>query len=1012
MFVLGALFGSIIFFSYLCNFFEIEETIGIIFIKTNTLKNSPLHICFLLACLLFSGESLVFAGNKANFSEKAWVDAQMQKLSLRQRIAQLFMVAVNTDTENAYYRRVVEVVSKEQVGGVIAMRGNAATWVRMLNNLQALSAIPLLTAIDGENGVAMRLEGAAPFPRQMQLGALPDDEYIYEMGKAVAAQCRRLGIYMNFAPVADVNNNPDNPVINSRSFGEDKHKVTRKSIAYMHGLQAGGVLTCAKHFPGHGDTDKDSHDELPAIYHDRLRIDTLELYPFKSLMAAGIDAIMTGHLHVSAIDSSERPASLSGIVTQQLLRNEMGFSGLVVTDALNMKGVLLGTQQDSICLLALQAGNDILLMPDEVSKSIDLIVDAVKKGELSEAVINAKCRKILEAKAKYMPIPFVPIKSDNLLDDLNPETDEALRLRIADASITVLSNKNSFLPLQRLDTLSIAYIEVGKGQGKIFKQYLDYYAPVACFSIDLIPSVRDLDSLHKQLKSYNLVIIGFHGPYLQAQYRVIDDAFVFFLERLAAEKNVVMDLFRQPYVLTNFKQLNRFASIIVSYQNLPSAQERSAQLIFGAIKPMGKLPVSVPSAFPAGTGLSWNAPTRLKYVLPEEIGIQRRQLMAVDSIMQEAMDKQATPGGQIIAIYKGQVFYHKTFGRHTYETNSPTVQWNDVYDLASLTKVTATLPAVMHLVNTRKLNIDNPIGDYWPTVRKYKDKQSLKLIDILTHQSGLPAFKPFHTSFAANGKLDANKFRFVSAARYNIPIAAGIYTSKEIPDYIYKEINSAPLMSKVYRYSDWGFMYLQQVLETQMRQGIDKIVDNLFYAPLGMNYTGYRPLERFDKAQIVPTENDTYFRMQLLQGYVHDQTAALLGGTAGHAGLFGNANDMAKILQMYLNKGSYGGTTYFQSAVIERFTSCPFCSNGNRRGLGFDKPEINPAKNSPVGREASAESYGHSGYTGTFLWVDPQRNLIYVFLSNRVHPNDGKLLLSLNTRPRILSIFNKIIDGL
>jgi CubicO group peptidase (beta-lactamase class C family) len=405
-------------------------------------------------------------------------------------------------------------------------------------------------------------------------------------------------------------------------------------------------------------------------------------------------------------------------------------------------------------------------------------------------------------------------------------------------------------------------------------------------------------------------------------------------------------------------------------------------------------------------------PVRLKYVLPEEINIGRQQLAAVDSLMQEAINKQATPGGQIVAVYKGQVFYQKTFGRHTYDVNSPPVRWNDSYDLASLTKVTATLPAIMHLVNTRKLNIDHPLGDYLPTVRKYKDKQQLKLIDILTHQSGLPAFQPFHRSLVVNGKPDSKKFASVSANEYTVPVAAGIYASKEIPDFIYKEINTAPLMSKVYRYSDWGFMYLQQMVETMMRQRIDHVTNNLFYAPLGMNYTGYRPLERFNKAQIVPTEHDTYFRMQLLQGYVHDPTAALLGGVSGHAGLFGNANDLAKILQMYLNKGVYGGVSYFQSAVVDRFTSCPFCNSGNRRGLGFDKPEMNVAKSSPVGREASAASYGHSGYTGTFFWVDPQRDLIYVFLSNRVYPNDGKLLNSLDTRTRILTIFNKIVDSL
>jgi len=964
-------------------------------------------------------------GSQAAFSETDRVDSVMQKLTFRQRIAQLFMVAVTPNAENAIYERVKQVVAKEQVGGVIAMRGSAAVWLRMINQLQQLSNVPLLTAIDGEHGAAMRLEGAEPFPRHILLGALADDEYIYEMGKAVAAQCRRLGIYLNFAPVADVNNNPDNPVINTRSFGEDRYKVARKSIAYMRGMQDGGILTCTKHFPGHGDTDKDSHDELPFIYHDRQRIDSLELYPFKALIDAGIDAMMTGHLRVSAIDSVERPASLSPLVINELLRNELGFQGLIFTDALNMRGVLNGVQQDSICLLALLAGNDILLMPDEVTGAIDIIETAVKQGKISEAMINAKCRKILEAKARVMPVPFVPLKGDNLLNDLNSDTDEVLRLRIADAAITMLSNKNNFLPLQELDKHTIAYLEVGKGMGSVFKQYLDYYAAVDGYAIDAISSGQALNDLRQQLKPYNSVIVGLHTTGARPSTRpVIDSLLAVFIEQLAAEKNVVLNCFGSPYLLRKFEQPERFSAIIMSYQNLPATQQRSAQLIFGGIMPKGKLPVSVypcPSllgrfgegwAFSAGTGLSWAAPIRLKYVLPEEIGISRQQLAAVDSVMQEAINKQATPGGQIIAAYKGQVFYHKTFGRHTYDSNSQAVRWNDIYDLASLTKVTATLPIVMHLVNVKKLNLDKSLGDYLPAVNKYKDKRQLRLIDILTHQSGLPAFQRFYLSYMKDGKLDDKKFSPVFTTHYSVPVAAGIYTSKEVPDKIYKEIGSTPLMSRVYRYSDWGFMYLQQMLESMMRQRIDGITDKLFYAPLGMNYTGYLPLKRFNKERIVPTEQDTYFRMQLLQGHIHDQTTALLGGVAGHAGLFGNANDMIKILQMYLNKGKYGGGTYFDSHVVDRFTSCPFCANGNRRGLGFDKPERNPAKNSPVGPEASADSYGHSGYTGTFLWADPQRDLIYVFLSNRVHPKDDRQLNNLNTRSRILTIFNEIIDNL
>ncbi len=400
-----------------------------------------------------------------------------------------------------------------------------------------------------------------------------------------------------------------------------------------------------------------------------------------------------------------------------------------------------------------------------------------------------------------------------------------------------------------------------------------------------------------------------------------------------------------------------------------------------------------------------------QYVPPEDIGIPQAKLQAVDALMQEAIVRHATPGGQIIAVYKGQVFYNKCFGRHTYDETSPVVQWNDVYDLASLTKIIATLPVLMHLVETKKIDITKTLGDYLP-LEDAKDRKQLRIDDILAHRSGLPAYLPFHELFLKDGSLEAQYFSRVSNEQFNVPVADSLYTSGEVGKYIYRQINTTPLMSKSYRYSDWGFIYLQQLVETVAGKPLDRLADSLFYAPLGMEHTGYLPLRRVAKQHIVPAENDSVFRRQLLQGYVHDPTASLLGGVAGHAGLFGNAGDLVKILQMYLNRGVYGGQRYLDSTVIDTFTGCPFCDKGLRRGLGFDKPEPDPKKQSPVGRDASLSSYGHFGYTGVFCWVDPDRELIYIFLSNRVYPNDGKKLNALHTRTRILSVFNQLIDEL
>ena len=943
--------------------------------------------------------------------EQAWVDSLMNTLTLRQRVAQLFMLAVNPDADDSRFQKVADLVVKEQVGGVIAMRGKANLWASMINRLQRLSQVPLLAGIDGEYGVGMRFDSVNVFMRQMPLGALSDNAVIYEMGKAVAQQCRRLGILLNFAPVADINNNPDNPVINIRSFGENKYKVAEKSIAYMRGMQDGGILTCAKHFPGHGDTDKDSHHEVPVLYHNKTRIDSLDLYPFKALMNAGIDAMMLGHLRVMAIDTF-LPASLSQTVTSGLLREELGYDGLVFTDALNMRGIADHYPRVMLGLLALQAGADILLMPEEVTGAIDLILQAVDDGSLPEQEINRKCRRMLAAKYKVGLSRCAPVDSLHVLADLNTIQNEVLQRRMAEASVTLLRNKNNLLPLARLDTLRIAYLEVGTGKGAVFGAQLDQYAGIAHFSVDNPASATLLDSLYKALEPYNLLIAGYHSADARARLNFgVDTLVTAFLQQMCARMPVALDFFGVPYALKKFGPLEAYQAVIVSYQNVPQQQLRSAQLIFGGVAPHAHLPVSLNDTFPAGYGLSWPAPVRLREVLPEETGIASSQLLAIDSMMQEAIRQQAIPGGQILAAYKGQVFYHKTFGRHTYDTAAPPVRHDDLYDLASLTKVVATLPVIMHLVNTSQIRLPDVLGDYLP-LGMYKDKQALRLLDILTHQSGLPAYAPFHNHFTQAGRRAGDYFSAVPSDIFPVPVSGGLYASLKVPAYIHTQINTAGLMGKTYRYSDWGFIYLQQLAEKITGVRLDKLSDSLFFAPLGMYNTRFLPLRTVAPQRIAPTEYDRGFRRQLVHGYVHDQTAALLGGVAGHAGLFSTAGDVAKLLQLFLDGGVYGGQRYLDSSIIQTFTGCPFCDRGNRRGLGFDKPEPDPGKASPVECDASLDSFGHSGYTGTFCWVDPQRHLVYVFLSNRVHPDDGKKLNALGTRTRILSAFSQIIDAM
>jgi beta-glucosidase-like glycosyl hydrolase/CubicO group peptidase (beta-lactamase class C family) len=941
----------------------------------------------------------------------------MNTLSLRQRIAQLFIVPVEAVTgKRNNTGKVVALIEKEQIGGVIVMRAQLSCYAENINRLQQHSPLPLLVAMDAEWGVAMRTDGVPEFPRQMMLGALSDNRLMEEMGEAVARQCRRMGVHLNFAPVVDVNNNPYNPVINVRSFGENKYNVVEKSMAYLHGLQNQGVLACAKHFPGHGDTYQDSHEELPFLNHSLRRLDSLELYPFKVLMEGGVDAVMVAHLQVPAYDTLKRPSTLSPGVVAHLLKDELEFSGLIITDALNMKAVTSATQKDSIALSALLAGNDILLMPDKVSASIDVIENAVREEKISIHKINTKCRKMLSAKYRAGLNNYRPVAEAGLAADLNTPACQSLRYRLTEKSLTLLSNRDSLLPLRRLDTLKIACLEIGKHRGRFFQQQLSCYAAIDTFSVEPAAGADTLLVLQQRLAPYNLIIAGYHATDVRAQFDFgVDSLLAQFLSGLAAEKKVILDFFGTPYGIKKFKDARNFSALVVSYGNTQHSQERSAQLLFGGVAAQGSLPVTINSLWMAGSGIKQENTTRLHYVLPEETGIPCARLVVIDTIMSEAIRQHATPGAQVMAIYKGGVFYHRAFGAHAYDSAAAPVTTTDVYDWASLTKIGATLPVVMHLTERGSIKLDAPLGAYISSLEN-TNKYNLQIAELLTHSSGLQAYLPFQLSFFSEQEtarlLDPLYFSIVPSGLYPLQVADSLFASPEVAKFIRKQINASPLRQKTYRYSDWGFIYLQQAAENITGKTLERLADSLFYHRLGMNNTGFLPLRRIEKQRIPPTEIDITFRMQRLQGTVHDPTAALLGGVSGHAGVFGNANDLAKLLQLYLNGGAYGGERYFSDSLVTLFTGCYACEKGNRRGLGFDKPEPRKGKPSPIGNEWPLESYGHSGYTGNLCWVDPQRELIVIFLSNRSFPNDDKKLNTLGTRSKIFAAFAHIIDQL
>jgi beta-N-acetylhexosaminidase len=972
---------------------------------------------------------------------RAWADSVFKSLTIDERIAQLFMVAAYSDSRYARDAQVAELVARYKVGGLIFMRGGPARQVNMANRYQSLAKTPLMIAMDAEWGLGMRLDSTISYPQHLALGALQDNSLIYEMGADIARQMKRIGVHINFAPVLDINVNSHNPVIGSRSFGENKWNVTEKAYNYMKGMQDNGVLAVGKHFPGHGDTDQDSHFTLPVINHSRERFDSLELVPFSSLIDRGIGGIMTAHLHVPAIDSTAGLASsLSAKAVGGLLRDELGFRGLIFSDALNMRGVSDRFPSGQLEVQALLAGNDVLVYPGDVPRAIATIRDAINKGVLDQETIDDKCMKILMAKY-WMGLGKPPvIKTAGLHRDLNTPASELLRRRLTGASLTLVENRNNIIPLHRLDTLTVASVAIGNGKRYPFQESLSNYTSVRHFTINKNSTLEQFNQLMKDLERFNLVIVGIHDADTRRsrQYGVSPQT-SYFIRRLAERTNVVMTLFTSPYSLSFFDDLSNVQGLLVAYEDNHLAQEYSAQLIFGALPSTGRLPVNAMARYGMGDGHETRSIARLRYSIPEEAGLDSEKLRAIDLIIQNAIDERATPGAQVLVARKGVVVYHKAYGHHTYRNNNP-VRTNDLYDIASITKIAASVPAVMKLIEEEKLDLNQVLGYYLPELDG-TNKNDLVIIDVLTHQARLQPWIPFYYDtfeslvpdeelysrrvspnypymLASNMFMNRN-YRFADSLfsdhmhdDFSIRVANRMFMNKSYRDSIYKRINDSALRPRnQYLYSDLGYYYIKNIIESISSEPLDMFAERNFYRPLGATRLTYLPLEKYHADEIVPTENDVIFRQQLIHGHVHDAGTAMIGGVGGHAGLFSNANDLAKVMQLFLQGGHYGGTDFFRPETIRKFTSAPNGNNGNRRGIGFDRPEKSPSANGPTARSASQESYGHSGFTGTVAWVDPKEEIVYIFLSNRVHPDQFQnKLLQMNVRTKIQQqIYDSII---
>lgn len=968
-----------------------------------------------IACLSLCLLTLPLAAQKqSSLNADQWVDSVFKSLSKDEKIAQLFVVrssappAAGSAIATFYDKEVIEAIRKYNIGGICLFQGGPQQQAQRINQFQQLAKTPLLVTIDGEWGLGMRMDSVRSLPRPMMLGAVQDASIAYQYGKVVAEQCKRIGIQVNYAPVMDINNNPANPVINDRSFGEDKYKVAAYGIQYMKGMQDAGVMACAKHFPGHGDVAVDSHYDLPVINKTKQQLDSLELYPFKQAIIAGIGSVMVAHLQVQAIDNAQnRPTSISYNNVTKLLRNEMGFKGLTFTDALEMQGVKKFYPDGEASAQAVIAGNDMLCLPGDIPGSIKKIKAAIKKKKLSWDDIDAHVKRVLYAKYQYGLANWVPVNSYNLTKDLNSNIDATTRL-IAENAITLLNNNDAAIfPLSK--GKKIAYVGIGLTKDNEFARQLrkDYDAHVYYF--DYKQSSDRANKLLQYLKDeYETVVIGIHnysrrpannfGISLPAKQLV---------RQLQIQHKAITFVFGNPYAVKDFCDSK---VLLACYEDDPITQTVAADLLYGRLVAKGKLPVTVCESLQYGAGIVAN---RLLYDAPAvDLGFRQEKLLEIDSIVNDAIAKQAIPGAVVLVAKEGKIAYEKAFGYLTYDSTEA-VYPETIYDLASVTKIMATTVAVMKLYDEGRLDLQKTLGDYLPWV-KGSNKENLKLWDIILHQAGLKAWIPFYKETVDTALANIPLFSYYSYrpdSIHRVRVADNIYLRSDWVDTMYNRILQSELgpMGK-YVYSDNDFIFLGKIVESISGKTLDRYVKEEFYDKLQMNNTGFKPRDRFPLNYIAPTEEELGFRQQLIHGDVHDPGAAMFGGVAGHAGLFGNAYDLAVLAEVLLNGGRMNGHQFFKKETIDFFTGY---HSDSRRGLGFDKPEKdNGSRKEPYpAASASPQTFGHTGFTGTCIWMDPAKHLTFIMLSNRVHNNgDANRFLRMNIRAKVFETVYKALE--
>lgn len=929
-----------------------------------------------------------------------WVDSVYNTLTPRERVAQLIFPKFIPFYGERSRDQLKSLVDVNHVGGLLFAEGTLEEYVEMTNYAQSLSKVPLLMVFDGEWGLAMRVSDTPRFPRNMALGAVNDTNLMYRYGREMARESRAMGIHVNFAPVLDVNTNPLNPVIGDRAFGSDPEMVSRLGVAYSRGLEDGGMQAVAKHFPGHGDTDSDSHKTLPTVNYSLEHLDSTHILPFRDFIDAGLSGVMTAHLTMPQLDATLTPASLSYPITTGILKDKLGFEGLVYTDALGMRGAKIEGRSNAV--MAIEAGADVLEASSSPVTDIDNILKAIEAGQLSWETIENRCKRILKYKYILGLPDEKPITLEGLKELLNSPEAISLNRELSNKSVTLVKNENNALPIGNLDKNKIAVVKIGKGKrdranaGKFFDMAANY-APV-----DTYEAVTD-DNL-AEILAHDVVV----ALVLWDDQEAVADA-----RKLTDAKSLITAFMLDPFKIERFKPaVKKSDAVLLTYDDTPMLQEAAAQALFGGIDITGKLPVPLNGIAPFGAGIELKK-SRLGFSDPLSEGLKASLENNVDSIVNHGIAVGAFPGAQLLIAKNGNVVVNKAYGNIT--AGGEPVTNETVYDLASVSKALGTLPSVMKVYDLGLFEISDSASKYIPGLRN-SPKETITIRDLLYHESGMPASlnmfdvvgTPEHHSFG-DFELRRDITSPVATEELDIEADKGLYVGKMTYDTIMSRIYTIPLRNdKSYNYSCLNFCLLMDL--NQRVTGVDHRTfsrDSIF-APLGAFTTGYRPTEYKPLTLIPPTELDTIFRDQLVWGYVHDELSNFSGGVQGNAGLFSNALDLAKICQMWLNGGTYGDKRILSPETVELFTTSK--SPTSRRGLGFDKPDKEHPEDSPTCEEADASVFGHTGFTGTIFWVDPKNDVIFVFLCNRVNPTrNNRAFSTANTRP---ALFREVYNSM